>query len=71
MITGSEEHHLEIRRWVCKYINLYREKLDQFSGKQKYVSVSKMAKPGVWGTDIEIIAVASILDTNVYTCTKH
>ena len=48
-------------------MNLYREKIEQFSGKQNYVSVSKMAKPGVWGTDIEIMTVASILDTNVHT----
>ena len=67
VITGSEEHHLDIRHWVCEYINLYREKIEKFSGKQNYVSVSKMAKPGVWGTDIEIMAV----DTNVYTYTKH
>ena len=71
VITGSEEHHLDIRHWVCEYINLYREKIEKFSGKQNYVSVSKMAKPGVWGTDIEIMAVGSILDTNVYTYTKH
>ena len=46
---------------------MYREKIEQFSGKQNYVSVSKMAKSGVWGADIEIMAVGRILDTNVYT----
>ena len=71
LITGSEEHHLDIRHWVCEYINLYWEKIEKFSSKQNYVSVSKMAKPGVWGTYIEILAVGSILDTNVYTYTKH
>ena len=67
VISCSEEHHLEIRRWVREYINLFTEKIDQFSGKQNYVSASKMAKPGVRGTDIEIMTVASILDTNVHT----
>ena len=34
VITGSEEHHLDIRHWVFEYINLYREEIEKFSGKQ-------------------------------------
>ena len=42
-------------------------KIERFSDKLNYVTVSKMSKSGVWGTDIKIMVLGSTLYTSLYT----
>ena len=67
VITGSEEHHAVICRWVCENKSLYKEKRERFSGQQNYLSLFKMLNSRVWGTDIDILVVGSMLDADLYT----
>ena len=35
-----------------------------------YLSQTKMENEGVWGTDVEILTAASLLDTDIYVYTQ-
>ena len=63
-ITGSEEEHLAIRFLLCEHIRLNNTYMG-ISGLE-YLEQSKMEQPFVHGTDVELMATADMLSTDIY-----
>ena len=69
-LTGSQDHHLTLRKAIARS----ESKIESFRGihaailnKTSFVEhVKNMAKTCVWGTSLEIIAVASIFQVNIF-----
>ena len=68
-VTLSEEHHPFFRSTACNVLRDKRFKASFESthipndlSANAYIKQSKMEKLGTWGTDIEIIALATVLD---------
>ena len=63
-ITGSEQDHLTIRFLICQHIRLNKT----YTGMNglKYLEKSRMEKPMVNGTDMELMAAANMLATDIY-----
>ena len=73
IITGSEQHHIEIR---CAIINnmvgIAHLLLDchvpsQFSSIQQYIAATRMNHSWSWRTDVEIYTLSHLLHTSVFT----
>ncbi len=63
LLTGSEAQHGVLRHMICDYI---AEHHSQLYARQDYLSTSNMRDDGVWATDTEILALASLLRCDVY-----
>ena len=63
-ITGSEQDHLTIRFLICQHIRLNKT----YTGMNglKYLVQSKMERPMVYGTEVELMAAADMLATDIY-----
>ena len=73
IITGSEENHLVIRNRVVQYMcGTISDKLQKYLNQSvnNYVNLSSMARNGVWATDAEIMATASLLEHDIVVYTK-
>ena len=64
-LTGWEVGHLKIRQMVCEHITTYRTYTCKFEGKY-YVNQNKMKVPGMYVTDVEIMAAAQIFGVDIY-----
>ena len=62
-LTGSEDMHLHLRGLICDVIEQNSHFL---SVPQDYIQTSNMRISGVWGTEVEIFAIASLLRCNIY-----
>lgn len=65
VLTGNERSHGQIRKHVCDYTKAHNKTISKFSQTKDYVHTSRMDLNGTWGTDIEIIATASMLATDI------
>jgi hypothetical protein len=66
-MIGNEESHNEIRNAVVTFMTC-RVEFNEFIGTptHEYLNNSAMGSSGTWATDIEIIATATLLQTNIY-----
>jgi hypothetical protein len=62
VLTGSEDQFDFIRQLVCNYIERYYTELQV---DPNYVVSERMRSNGTWATDVEILAVASLLRCNM------
>ena len=71
IITGSQEHHLAVRIAILQHMQSIAHLLLGIHVKQtsidSYISETSMDMDGVWGTDVEILSMAHLLQTNIYT----
>ena len=69
----TELHHFKLRNNLVWIISLNREQFSKFlfstDGIQEHIK--HMAKPNVWGTQVEIVAAASLFQIPVYYCSKN
>ena len=63
LLTGSEDQHLRIRNVVCRYLETNYNVLGV---NESYVATSGMRSPGTWCTEVELSALASKLNCNIY-----
>ena len=68
VLSGVQSFHKTVREKIVSYME---ENNDVFSRIEntpmdKYLSASKMKNPGTWGTELEIIAFASMCNTPVH-----
>ena len=74
VITGVQENHEILRTLTISYM---LENKDLFAGVcqdiPRHILESKMASLGTWGTEVEIFAMASLLNTTfyIYGCHGH
>ena len=71
VITGSEVYHAAMRTTAIQHLeqnqHIFDTKLTE--GTIEYVIASKMKQMGTWATEVEIIAAAHLLCTDIYTFT--
>ena len=70
----TEEHHIKVRNNVVWLISCNREEFSKFLLPVNCPTISDhittMSLPNVWGTHIEIIALSTLLQIPVYTCSQ-
>ena len=64
MTNGWETSHLYIRQLICEYISDVGTCTKE--DPVKYLRESKMKCAKVFGTDVEIMAAAQVLGTDIY-----
>ncbi|XP_071092712.1 uncharacterized protein [Haliotis cracherodii] len=72
-LTDHETSHLRLRDAVVQHMSEKGEKLDNYLQQNvtKYLNSSRMAENGVWATDAEIMATASLLQTDIVVYTHY
>ena len=77
VITGSEKHHLQVRASILEHMESIASlvlghirgrcnAMHNCSSVKEYIKLTKMNKPHVWGTDIELLVVAHLLKTCIH-----
>lgn len=69
LLTHSETYHIEMRNLIVMSIK-QNHIFDNIPVTQ-YLINSQMHKLGIWATQVEICAAASMLDTDIYTYTLN
>ena len=69
LLTGAQSDHRIVRQAVVEYITTNTRIFSDLANCDDYPSTSFMALPGEWGTEVEVLAFASMTNTtvNVYT----
>ena len=77
ILTGVEKHHFVVRQAICGFIAIHYDDLNLFLAKYKdgeaYLKDTKMRENSMWGTELEIIATATMAkrDVIVYNHTGY
>ena len=67
-ITGSEDCHMKLRKKLAKHMSTdIAEKLTHWTSNPKYVTEHRVGYSRVWATTTEILAMASLLQTDIVT----
>lgn len=69
VISGSEKYHPQLRNFIVKFQDMNRKKFGEHFDVGQHLRDSKMDRAGVWATECELFAAATMLQTtiNVYT----
>ena len=72
VITGSETHHMAVRMAIVEHMktisdSLLNKHLRGYTSIDQYIRATDMDKPGKWGTLTEILTLADLLKTCIYT----
>ena len=76
IITGSEEQHMALRQVIIRHMRSIGQLLwenqiypdaDYPDGMEQYIARSRMEHAGAWGTQVEMIALAHLLNTPILT----
>ena len=77
ILTGVEKYHFVVRQAICNFIAIHYDDLNLFLVKYKdgeaYLKDTKMRENSTWGTELEIIATATMAkrDVIVYNHTGY
>ena len=77
ILTGVEKYHFVVRQVICNFIVVHHDDLNLFLAKYKdgeaYLKDTKMRENSTWGTELEIIAMATMAkrDVIVYNHTGY
>ena len=77
ILTGVETHHFAIWQAICDFIEVHYDDLniflEEYVDGEHYLCDKKMRQNGKWGTELEIIATATIAkrDAIVYNHTGY
>ncbi|VDP17354.1 unnamed protein product [Onchocerca flexuosa] len=73
-LSGSEEEHLIVRKSVINFVVKFEKKygdqlreVSHFSLGEWKEHVKKMTNDGEWATEIELLALAALLDAEIWT----
>ena len=72
VITGSQEQHFALRTAILKYMQaiehfLLGSFITSHETVKAYIQSTAMDQNGTWGTEVEILTLSHLLQTNVYT----
>ena len=70
IITGSDDQHMTVRAAILNHmVSIAHFLLDQrvfgFSSVQEHIQATNMDREAAWGTDVEILTRAHLLQTSV------
>lgn len=73
VVTGTESYHDLLRKAITDHLQNNGEKFSAImaDGPDQYLSQSKMTHTKTWGSDVEILAAAHLLNTKIFVYTKH
>ena len=78
VISGSENYHIKLRGEICRYIITQGRKtmgwyVVQVHSKTpaQHLRTSNMSLEGVWGGDVELMAISAILECDVYVANRY
>uniref|UniRef100_A0A914WPE9 OTU domain-containing protein n=1 Tax=Plectus sambesii TaxID=2011161 RepID=A0A914WPE9_9BILA len=76
-LTGSEQHHLTVRRAICDYMELFSSVWQPLMGTHtiakfldRSVCISGIGRDH-WGTEIEILVFADMFNCMIYVYNNH
>ena len=72
IITGSQEQHMEIRQIIITHMYtlapfLLGLHITQHNSIQSYISQERMDEDYAWGSEVEILTLSHLLQTNIYS----
>ena len=73
ILTGSEDQHMPVREAILDHmvrtaqLLLFQHIRSSHTSVQSYIASSEMKKFGIWGTETEILALAHMLQTDIYS----
>ena len=69
IITGSQDEHLALRsaNHMCSIEHRLVGSHIAHESVDAYIHSTRMDQSGTWGTDVEILVLAHLLETNIYT----
>ena len=73
ILTGSENQHMAVRQAILDHmvrtahLLLFQHIRSSHTSVQSYIASSRMDVRGIWGTETEMLAVAHMLQTNIYS----
>ena len=65
ILSGNQKLHRQLRHSVTSYLRANNRFFSEFSLTENYFSRSGMENDGTWATEIEVIAAASMLATDI------
>ena len=70
LITGSESQHMAVRLAILNHmVNIAHFILDRhilgYTSIQQYITAKKMDQGSAWGTDVEMLTLAHLLNTSI------
>ena len=72
-LTGTQDHHIKLRKVIAKFEQTEGvfEKLHKTINRTPFLShLQKIKKTCVWGTNVEVMATASLFQIDVYVATE-
>lgn len=71
ILTGTQENHDLLRATTVSFMMANASLFENVcSSVEEHISTSKMAQLGNWGTEVEIFAMATILNCRIYVYSK-
>lgn len=65
-LTGAQSDHRSLRQLAVEYMQEHSDIFSNLADSPNYPKSSNMSHPGVWGTEVEIYAFATLLATDIY-----
>ena len=65
-LTGAQSDHHLVRKATVEYMTSNTSVFSNVAACKDYPSTSSMDSSGVWGTEVEVLAFASMVNTTVY-----
>ncbi|XP_061180157.1 uncharacterized protein LOC133188671 [Saccostrea echinata] len=75
-LTGVEDHHYDLRSAICEHLLNNSSLFKTFlrcgeNSVENHIAMRNMTHEGVWATEIEILALSHLLNTDVHTYTQN
>ena len=67
IITGSELQHMDVRRVVLDHMKFIDYYPAGYASTEQYIQVTRMDKFETWGTDTEMVTLAHMLQTYIFS----
>ena len=77
ILTGSEEQHLAVRHAALQHLTnnaqyfLWHHLSSHYNSIQSYITSTGMDQDGTWGTEIEILSLAHMLQTPIHSYSQQ
>ncbi|XP_078328196.1 uncharacterized protein LOC144623624 [Crassostrea virginica] len=74
-VTNTEDYYYVMRNAVCTHLNQNQELFkpflrDNVKSVKNHLLSSRMSENGTWATEVEILAMAHLLNVEIYTYTR-
>ena len=73
LITGTQKYHYDVRSAIVAHMFVIESYIRShgFESTEQYLQATRMNKPGVWATDIEIYTLVHLLNTPIVVYVAH